>query len=117
MPPKAKASKAAAAPLACVASVLQDEDLMAIVLEQGGHSIMVATTLVNQGHGLLKQNRVGFPLVCKGWAKVAKRVSARWGLLRWDHRGSEGKLLVKDSPYQMVRYMAYVHRERALAGC
>ena len=34
--PKAKASKAATAPLACVASVLQDEDLMAIVLEQGG---------------------------------------------------------------------------------
>ena len=45
MPPKAKASKAAAAPLACVASVLQDEDLMAIVLEQGGLSIMAATSL------------------------------------------------------------------------
>ena len=43
--PKAKASTSVAAPLACVASVLQDEDLMAIVLEQGGLSIMAATTL------------------------------------------------------------------------
>ena len=107
MPPKAKASKAAAAPLACVASVLQDEDLMAIVLEQGGLSIMAATSLSKSSVKpllVLGPTRVSFPLVCKGRAKVAKRVSARWGVLRWDHRGSEGKLLVKDSPYEVMEF-------------
>ncbi len=93
MPPKAKASKAAAAPLACVASVLQDEDLMAIVLEQGGLSIMATAPTSKAAAAKPKAaatSLVSFPLVCKGWAKVATRVSARWGVLRWDSRGSEG---------------------------
>ena len=75
MPPKAKASKAAAAPLACVASVLQDEDLMAIVLEQGGLSIMAATSLSKSSVKpllVLGPTRVSFPLVCKGRAKVPR---------------------------------------------
>ena len=89
---------------------------MAIVLEQGGLSIM-ATASKPKGAASASTSLVSFPLVCKGWAKVAKRVSARWGVLRWDHRGSEGKLLVKDSPYEMMEFgCGVIHRERALTG-
>ena len=80
---------------------------MAIVLEQGGLSIMATASKPKAAAATGFEGAtslVSFPLVCKGWAKVAKRVSARWGVLRWDHRGSEGKLLVKDSPYEMMQF-------------
>ena len=99
MSPKKGKAKADPAPEPSPArdEVLQSDDLVKIILELGGKSVLLTRRVYSGGPRTL-----AFPLVCKAWAKLAKVACEKWYVLKRDYRGSEGKLLEYGSPFRVL---------------
>ena len=72
-------------------AVLDDPDLLKIILESGGIAVMRSC-----------DGTLSAPLVCKAWSTVATALAREWCVLKWNHRGSEGKLLEDGSPFSLM---------------